>query len=62
MLKKSLIGLLIATGIATCITGIANAQTPKSGGVANVIIQPEPPGLMLAMLQNGPVQMVAGNI
>src|SRR5262249_22566001 len=32
------------------------------GGVANAIIQPEPPGLMLAMIQNGPTQMVAGNI
>ena len=30
--------------------------------MANAIIQPEPPGLMLAMIQNGPTQMVAGNI
>src|SRR5689334_14650943 len=37
-------------------------QTPKSGGVAHTIIQPEPPGLMLATLQNGPTLMVAGNI
>ncbi|MGE5158114.1 MAG: ABC transporter substrate-binding protein, partial [Gemmatimonas sp.] len=28
----------------------------------NTVIQPEPPGLMLAMIQNGPTQMVAGNI
>lgn len=62
MLKKSLLGLLVATGIATCIAAGAMAQTPKAGGVANVIIQPEPPGLMLAITQNGPTQMVAGNI
>src|SRR5258708_13640294 len=32
------------------------------GGVINAVIQPEPPGLNLAMVQNGPTQMVAGNI
>ncbi len=32
------------------------------GGVVNAVIQPEPPGLMLAMIQNGPTQMVSGNI
>jgi len=26
------------------------------------VIQPEPPGLMLAMVSNGPTQMVSGNI
>jgi len=28
------------------------------GGVINAVIQPEPPGLMMAMVQNGPTQMV----
>lgn len=32
------------------------------GGIINAVIQPEPPGLMLAMVQNGPTQMVSGNI
>ncbi|MFC3678004.1 ABC transporter substrate-binding protein [Ferrovibrio xuzhouensis] len=58
MLKRSLLGLVVACGLAFP----AAAQTPKSGGTANAIIQPEPPGLMLAMVQNGPTQMVAGNI
>jgi len=35
---------------------------PKYGGRANVVIQPEPPGLMVGILQNAPTQMVAGNI
>jgi peptide/nickel transport system substrate-binding protein len=58
VLKRSLFGLVVACGLAFS----AAAQTPKHGGIANAIIQPEPPGLMLAMIQNGPTQMVAGNI
>ncbi len=52
----------ILTGVALtlCFTGAASAQTP--GGVANVVIQPEPPGLMLGLVQNAPAQTVAGNI
>lgn len=52
----------ILTGVALslALTGIASAQTP--GGVANVVVQPEPPGLMLGLVQNAPAQMVAGNI
>ena len=38
------------------------AEEPKSGGRIDVVIQPEPPGLMLGIIQNGPTQMVAGNI
>ncbi len=38
------------------------AQQPKAGGVVNAVIQPEPPGLMMGLVQNGPTQMVAGNI
>ena len=38
------------------------AQEPKAGGVVNAVIQPEPPGLMLGIVQNGPTQMVSGNI
>jgi hypothetical protein len=30
--------------------------------VLNVLVQPEPPGLMLGITQNGPTQLVAGNI
>jgi peptide/nickel transport system substrate-binding protein len=56
--NRVLAGLALALAVSTA----AAAQTPKPGGIANVIIQPEPPGLMVAMVQNGPTQMVAGNI
>src|SRR5437899_1446680 len=58
MSKRVLLGLLLACGLSAP----ALAQEPKMGGVVNAVIQPEPPGLMLAMVQNGPVQMVSGNI
>ena len=38
------------------------AQEPQDGGTLNVVIQPEPPGLMIGLIQNGPTQMVAGQI
>ncbi len=52
---------LIAVAVALAATAVA-AQEPKRGGTANVVIQPEPPGLMLGLIQNGPTQMVSGNI
>ena len=58
MLKRVLLGFLLVCGLSAA----APAQEPKMGGVINTVIQPEPPGLMLAMIQNGPTQMVAGNI
>src|SRR6266581_173969 len=57
MLKKIVLGLVL-----TCGASVALAEGPKMGGVINAVIQPEPPGLMLAMIQNGPTQMVSGNI
>ena len=48
-----LLGLTIAT------TAIAQ---PIQGGKINIVVQPEPPGLMLGIVQNGPAQLVAGNI
>ena len=58
MLKRVLVGLVLACGA----NAAALAQEPKMGGVINAVIQPEPPGLMLALVQNGPTQMVSGNI
>jgi peptide/nickel transport system substrate-binding protein len=58
MLKRVLLGLVMATALSTA----AFAQEPKSGGVVNAVIQPEPPSLMVGLVQNGPTQMVAGNI
>src|SRR5713101_810396 len=49
MLKKIVLGLVL-----TCSASVALAQEQKMGGVINAVIQPEPPGLMLAMIQNGP--------
>ena len=57
--------LRIATAaVALALAGPLAAQDsePQAGGTLNVVIQPEPPGLMLGIVQNGPTQMVAGNI
>ena len=54
---------ILATGAALAAASALAAQDdPKSGGTLNVVIQPEPPGLMMGLLQNGPTQMVAGDI
>src|ERR1700733_10297551 len=58
MLKKIVIGVALTCGLGAA----ALAQEPKMGGVINAVIQPEPPGLNLALIQNGPTQMVSGNI
>lgn len=50
------IALLTAMSLA------APALAQQSGGTLNMVIQPEPPGLMLGLIQNGPTQMVAGDI
>lgn len=55
MLKR-----LMPLAAALLLSTAAHAQKP--GGRANVVIQPEPPGLMVGIIQNGPTQMVAGNI
>src|SRR3954453_18324857 len=57
MLKRVLLGLLIGCGLSP-----VHAEEPRVCGVINAVIQPEPPGLMLAIVQNGPTQMVSGNI
>src|SRR5258707_9905639 len=58
MFKRLLAGLVLGC----CVSAVALAQEPKIGGVIKAVIQPEPPGLMLAMIQNGPTQVVSGNI
>ena len=57
MLKKLVLALALGS-----VSTFALAQEPKLGGTINAVIQPEPPGLMLALVQNGPTQMVSGNI
>lgn len=38
------------------------AETPVSGGTLNLIVQPEPPSLMIGITTNGPALLVGGNI
>lgn len=55
---------LCALGLAALgLTALpASAQAPKTGGTVHVVVQPEPPMLMQGLNQNGPTNMVAGNI
>lgn len=63
-MKRRELFQLTAAGMGLGIAGVplhVLAQG-KAGGVINAVVQPEPPGLMLGILQNAPTQMVAGNI
>lgn len=52
----------LTTAAALALATSLSAEEPVSGGTLNAVIQPEPPGLMLGLVQNGPTQMVAGQI
>lgn len=39
-----------------------HALSQAKKGVVNVLVQPEPSGLMLGIVQNGPTQLISGNI
>jgi peptide/nickel transport system substrate-binding protein len=54
--------LLTTVAALALASAVAAQDTPKSGGTLNAVIQPEPPSLMLGLVQNGPTQMVAGQI
>jgi peptide/nickel transport system substrate-binding protein len=60
MVKGLVRGLVAATAVVWAVT--AAAQEPKRGGALQVVITPEPPMLMQGLNQNGPTNMVAGNI
>ncbi len=53
--------LLLGAATLTLFAGSAAAE-PKSGGTVNAVVQPEPPGLMLGITQNGPTSLVASDI
>jgi peptide/nickel transport system substrate-binding protein len=63
-------GILAAVSVAALVglAGTAGAQqagsggTPKKGGALQVVVTPEPPMLMQGLNQNGPTNMIAGNI
>ena len=63
MKRRELIQLT-ASSLGLTIAGVPLSVLAqgKAGGTINAIVQPEPPGLMLGVLQNAPTQMVAGNI
>lgn len=46
--------------LASALAGPALAQ--DAGGRLDIVVQPEPPGLVLGLVQNGPTQLVAGDI
>lgn len=58
---KTPLALAIAAA-AFAATSAAIADEPQRGGTINTIIQPEPPGLVLGMIQNDPTRKVAGSI
>ena len=55
MLKQFMFGVAVVGGLsggALALSGAAFAEEPKAGGVVNAVIQPEPPGLMMGMVQD----------
>lgn len=53
---------VVAGALASLAAAPALAQEPAHGGTLNIIINPEPPILMLGINQQGPTQAVAGKI
>ncbi len=56
-MNKVITPLVLAAILAT-----TPATGQEAGGTLNLVIQPEPPSLMMGIVQNGPTQMVAGDI
>jgi peptide/nickel transport system substrate-binding protein len=61
-MSRSWIRLLSAATLLAAVPLPALAQAPKSGGALQVVVTPEPPMLMQGLNQNGPTNMIAGNI
>lgn len=61
--RRQFLQILAAAAGAGVLSGIPlMARAQASGGVLNVVVQPEPPGIMIGIYQNVPSQMVGGNI
>lgn len=60
VLIASALGLLLTAGAQA--QGTSPAAEPKRGGTLQVVVTPEPPMLMQGLNQNGPTNMIAGNI
>ena len=54
------LALTLTAATALAASGAAWAQQP--GGRLDIVVQPEPPSLMMGLVQNGPTQLVAGDI
>lgn len=52
---------LVTASLLTVAMGLP-AAAQDSGGRLDIVLQPEPPSLMLGMVQNAPTQLVAGDI
>lgn len=57
-LKSLACGVLLPLTICTA----AQAQQPSSGGTLQLVVTPEPPGIVTGLVTNTPSQMVGGNI
>ena len=53
--------MIVAAALVSAFAG-GEATAQKRGGAMNIILQPEPPILVLALNQQGPTQTVAGKI
>jgi len=60
-LATTALALLLSAGVVAMQPQDAKAQ-PQSGGTVQLAVTPEPPSLMLGLFQNGPTQMIAGDI
>ena len=54
--------LKATTFLVAAMLTAAPALAQQDGGRLDIVVQPEPPGLMLGLVQNGPTQLVAGDI
>lgn len=61
-LSLYLAGVCLIGQALYAVPALAQDAEPKRGGVIHVAVAPEPPGLMLGLVQNAPTQTIAPNI
>ena len=60
--RDFLISSAVTAGWLSGATALPAWAAAARNGVLNIAVQPEPPGLMLGIVQNGPTQMIGGQI
>lgn len=60
--KGNFMRRLLSMSLALVLTASAAYAAPVEGGKINLIVQPEPPGLMIGIVSNGPSGLVGGEI